>query len=85
MIERLLNIDQRQRARAIGYAMRLGADVSGRSAQLLRESHLRLRDGQVLLSVNTAWADILLGENVPKRLAQLADCLGMQPDIVERI
>ncbi len=85
IIERLLSSDQRQRARAIGFAMRLGADVSGRSAQLLRESQLRLRDGQVLLSVNAAWTDILLCENVPKRLAQLADCLGMQPDIVERV
>jgi exopolyphosphatase/guanosine-5'-triphosphate,3'-diphosphate pyrophosphatase len=85
VLERLLSPDQRARARALGFAIRLGCDLSGRSAKLLAESALTAHNGVLTLSANAPWADILLGEAATKRLGTLADSLGLQANVAERV
>ncbi len=79
--ERLLSDTQLQRARALGAALRLGCDLSGRSPPLLARSHLSL-DGEALrLSADAGGADLLLGEQTAKRAATLAGILDRELDI----
>jgi len=74
-LARLLSPERSARARALGAAMRLGCDLSGRSADLLRRSSLSLRDEVITLKADGRWADMLLGEQTAKRAATLADQL----------
>jgi exopolyphosphatase/guanosine-5'-triphosphate,3'-diphosphate pyrophosphatase len=74
--ERLLSYERMQRARALGAALRLGCDLSGRSASLLERSRLRLEGGTLVLSADQDTADLLLGEQTAKRAATLATALG---------
>jgi exopolyphosphatase/guanosine-5'-triphosphate,3'-diphosphate pyrophosphatase len=74
-LARVLSPERSARARALGAAMRLGCDLSGRSADLLRRSSLET-DGEVItLKADGRWADMLLGEQTAKRAATLADQL----------
>ena len=74
-IARVLTPERASRARAIGAAMRLGCDLSGRSADLLRRSKLDIRGEVIRLTADGRWADMLLGEQTGKRAATLADQL----------
>jgi exopolyphosphatase/guanosine-5'-triphosphate,3'-diphosphate pyrophosphatase len=74
--ERLLSAERLQRARALGAALRLGCDLSGRSPPLLAQSRLELDDETVVLSADANSADLLLGEQTAKRAATLATSLG---------
>jgi exopolyphosphatase/guanosine-5'-triphosphate,3'-diphosphate pyrophosphatase len=76
---RLLTPDQLTRARALGAALRLGCDLSGRSPALLGRSTLSLDSGAVVLEADPAWADMLLGEQTRKRLNALAAALDLVP------
>ncbi len=73
---RLLSYDRLQRARALGAAIRLGCDLSGRSPPLLARSRLELDDGKLVLSADPGAQDLLLGEQTAKRTATLASALG---------
>jgi exopolyphosphatase/guanosine-5'-triphosphate,3'-diphosphate pyrophosphatase len=74
-LARVLSPERAARARALGAAMRLGCDLSGRSADLLRRSSLET-DGEIIsLKADGRWADMLLGEQTAKRAATLADQL----------
>ena len=74
-ISKVLSVERRQRARALGAAVRLGCDLSGRNADLLRRTTLQL-DGAILsLKAEAGWADILLGEQTAKRAATVASAL----------
>jgi exopolyphosphatase/guanosine-5'-triphosphate,3'-diphosphate pyrophosphatase len=75
VISRILSPERQARALALGAAMRLGCDLSGRSADLLRRSTLGLDGGAVTLTADARWADMLLGEQTAKRAAQFADRL----------
>jgi exopolyphosphatase/guanosine-5'-triphosphate,3'-diphosphate pyrophosphatase len=79
--ERLLSDAQLQRARALGAALRLGCDLSGRSPALLARSRLSLQDEVLRLSADEAGADLLLGEQTAKRAATLAGVLDRELDI----
>ncbi|HEX4095786.1 MAG TPA: Ppx/GppA family phosphatase, partial [Caulobacteraceae bacterium] len=79
--ERLLSDTQLQRARALGAALRLGCDLSGRSAALLARSRLSLEGEALRLSADAAGADLLLGEQTAKRAATLAGVLDRELDI----
>jgi exopolyphosphatase/guanosine-5'-triphosphate,3'-diphosphate pyrophosphatase len=72
---RLLSPERQQRARALGAAMRLGCDLSGRSAALLDRSSLRFDQAHVRLSANREVADLLLGEQTARRATTLAAIL----------
>lgn len=75
IIDRLLSEERLRRARAIGAAIRLGCDLSGRSTALLGRSTLTLQDGAVVLGAAKASADILLGEQTTRRAQTLATAL----------
>lgn len=83
MVGRLLSPERLRRARALGAALRLGADLSGRSPELLGSSSLALDGGAVMLTANAPSADLLLGEQTSKRLATLAELLD-RPSAVRR-
>ena len=74
---RVLPPDAHRRARALGAAIRLGCDLSGRSGALLKHSRLETADGVIVLQADDGWADMLLGEQTAKRASALADQLDM--------
>lgn len=78
---RLLDDRQKRGAAAIGAAMRLGADLSGRSEALLAAFSLTAQGGKLTLSVTPA-REALVNETAMKRLEPLAVLLGLQPRIV---
>jgi exopolyphosphatase/guanosine-5'-triphosphate,3'-diphosphate pyrophosphatase len=78
VIQRLLSYDRLQRARALGAAMRLGCDLSGRSAPLLAHSSLALDEDDLILSADRSGADLLLGEQTSRRAKTLASVLGRE-------
>ena len=77
VINRLLSEERFDRARALGLAMRLGCDLSGRTASLLRQSALEIADGRLVLTAQPAHADMLLSEQSAKRANALAEALGL--------
>ena len=78
VIGRLLREERFDRARALGLAMRLGCDLSGRTASLLWQSRLEIEGERLLLTADSARADMLLGEQTAKRANALADALRLK-------
>ncbi len=74
-VTRLLTPDRLKRARALGAAMRLGCDLSGRSPQLLAAASLRPGPRGLHLVVRADKAELVMGEQTRKRLGALADVL----------
>jgi exopolyphosphatase/guanosine-5'-triphosphate,3'-diphosphate pyrophosphatase len=83
IILRLLSPERLLRARALGAAMRLGCDLSGRSSALLARSSLRFDRNRVVLSAEPAARDLLLGEQTARRCATLANILERELKIEE--
>jgi exopolyphosphatase/guanosine-5'-triphosphate,3'-diphosphate pyrophosphatase len=79
--DRLLNETARLGARALGLAMRLGCDLSGRSPQLLANASLTARAGVLSLTASPGYADVLLGEQTRRRAKALAEALGLKLEI----
>jgi exopolyphosphatase/guanosine-5'-triphosphate,3'-diphosphate pyrophosphatase len=77
-VGRLLTSERRQRARALGAAIRLGSDLSGRDAQLLQHASLSLNGERLRLTAAPGWEDMLLGEQTAKRAQTLATALRAQ-------
>ncbi|MDB5446078.1 MAG: exopolyphosphatase [Phenylobacterium sp.] len=75
VINRLLSPERRQRARALGSAIRLGCDLSGRNALLLPNATLSISGDRLRLAAAPGWEDILLGEQTAKRAQTLATTL----------
>lgn len=80
-IVRILPDSHRRRARALGAAIRLGCDLSGRSGALLSRSQVRLEGGKLVLTAEKGWADMLLGEQTTRRAQSLAKVLGAKLEI----
>ncbi len=80
-VDRVLSPERLRRARALGAALRLGCDLSGRTPALLARCTLSLDQGLLVLSVKRSAADLLLGEQTRKRLAALAELLDLQSKI----
>jgi exopolyphosphatase/guanosine-5'-triphosphate,3'-diphosphate pyrophosphatase len=80
-IERILSPERLRRARALGAAIRLGCDLSGRVPALLTASTLAIDRDLVTLTVKRASADLLLGEQTRKRLQALASVLELEGKI----
>jgi exopolyphosphatase/guanosine-5'-triphosphate,3'-diphosphate pyrophosphatase len=78
MLERLLTPARIKRARALGAAIRLGCDLSGRSAPLLARSRLGIDKDHLVLTAEAGFADLLLGEQTSKRAGTLAQVLGLK-------
>jgi exopolyphosphatase/guanosine-5'-triphosphate,3'-diphosphate pyrophosphatase len=79
--DRVLSPERMRRARALGAAMRLGCDLSGRSAPLLSKASLRIDRGALTLTAQRDHADLLLGEHTTKRLNALAQVLELEPRV----
>lgn len=77
VINRLLDEEGRRHARALGQAIRLACDMSGRAPQLLAGARLAIADGTLTLAPADGYADMLLGEQTRRRLKSLADTLGL--------
>jgi exopolyphosphatase/guanosine-5'-triphosphate,3'-diphosphate pyrophosphatase len=75
VIARTLTPERLRRGRALGAAMRLGCDLSGRNPDLLRRSSIDISREVIVLRAEERWADMLLGEQTAKRAATLADHL----------
>jgi exopolyphosphatase/guanosine-5'-triphosphate,3'-diphosphate pyrophosphatase len=78
---RLLSVEHKAAAAALGYALRLGADVSGRARTLLNDFTLTLERGQLILAVKSNRAYLLTEQNM-KRLDPLAQVLGVTAKVV---
>lgn len=81
VVARLLDDDARTRARALGLAIRLGCDLSGRSPQLLANASLRIKSGALRLTAAKGYADVLLGEQTRRRAKALAEAMGLKLEI----
>lgn len=80
---RLLTEDRQRAAAALGAALRLGADLSGRSEGLLSQVQVANADGKLKLSVKNNVAH-LVTEQVVKRLDAAAAALGMPAETETR-
>ena len=81
--DRLLNDDQRKAAAAIGAALRLGAELSGRSEKILGAFTLTLTKDKLTLATDAAHAH-LLTDQVVRRLEPLAAILGVSAQVVTK-
>jgi exopolyphosphatase/guanosine-5'-triphosphate,3'-diphosphate pyrophosphatase len=81
VIARIIPDFLRRRARALGAAIRLGCDLSGRSSALLARSRIALEDGKFVLSTEPRWADMLLGEQTRRRAQAVASALNASLEI----
>lgn len=81
VVGRLLNADQRLRARALGLAMRLGGDLSVRAPQVLASTVLSMKHGVLRLKAAPDHLDALLGEQTRRRAKALAETLGVTLEI----
>jgi exopolyphosphatase/guanosine-5'-triphosphate,3'-diphosphate pyrophosphatase len=78
---RLLSPERRQRARALGAAIRLGCDLSGRNPRLLERSSLSVDAGRLTLRAAPGWEPMLLGEQTAKRAQTLASALRLRLEL----
>lgn len=76
---RLLSDERQAAAAALGAALRLGADLSGRSEPLLAAVEIEAVDGRLLLRVKRKVAH-LITETVQRRLDFAAAALGLTPE-----
>jgi len=77
-VGRVLSAERRQRARALGSAIRLGCDLSGRNPRLLEKSSLAIAGDRLQLRTLTGWEDMLRGEQTTRRAQTLAQALKLK-------
>jgi exopolyphosphatase/guanosine-5'-triphosphate,3'-diphosphate pyrophosphatase len=77
-IARLLTPAMQQRARALGAALRLGCDLSGRNPAVLERSRLVIDKQRLRLIAEGGRGDMLLGEQTAKRAQALAQALKLK-------
>lgn len=80
-VSRLLGPEGRKRGRALGQAIRLACDLSGRSPQLLNNATARVEGGVLKLRAAPGYADVLLGEQTRRRAKALAETMDLRLDI----
>lgn len=80
-IARVIGVERRQRARALGAAVRLGCDLSGRNPRLLEKSGLAIKGDKLALTAARGWEDMLLGEQTTKRAQTLAGVLKLKLEV----
>ncbi len=81
LVNRLLSDPARAAARALGLALRLGCDLSGRSPQLLANATVTVEGGALKLSASEGYADVLLGEQTRRRAKALAEAMKLKLEI----
>jgi len=76
-VDRLLSQTGQKRARALGLAMRLACDLSGRSPQLLANAAATVEKGALRITAAEGYADMLLGEQTRRRAKALAEAMNL--------
>ncbi|MDE2357567.1 MAG: Ppx/GppA family phosphatase [Alphaproteobacteria bacterium] len=76
ILGRLLTPERQIRARALGAAIRLGCDLSGRSAELIDKCRLQIKANSLVVETQPDWSAVLLGDQTTKRAQTLASLLG---------
>jgi exopolyphosphatase/guanosine-5'-triphosphate,3'-diphosphate pyrophosphatase len=76
----LLDEAQCEAALRLGLALRLGAALSGRSAQILSDFELDRSEGSLVLTANRS-AGALVVERALQRFEQLASALSLTPEV----
>jgi exopolyphosphatase/guanosine-5'-triphosphate,3'-diphosphate pyrophosphatase len=80
-IARVLSSERRTRARALGSAIRLGCDLSGRNTRLLETSGMAIKGDRLSITAARGWDDMLLGEQIAKRAQTLAGALKLKLEL----
>jgi len=80
-LSRLLSSQGQRRAMALGAAIRLGCDLSGRNPALLSYAAIRFDESRVILTAEASKTDLLLGEQTRRRAETLAKALGRSLEI----
>ncbi|THD56140.1 Ppx/GppA phosphatase family protein [Phenylobacterium sp.] len=80
-VSRVIGAERRQRARALGAAVRLGCDLSGRNPRLLEKSSLTIQGDRLTLTAAAGWTDMLLGDQTAKRAQTLASALKLKLEL----
>ncbi|WP_443747732.1 Ppx/GppA phosphatase family protein [Asticcacaulis solisilvae] len=83
LISRILGDDMLQTATQLGLLLRLGCDLSAKSAKLLSLARLRQHDRHLTLMAEKGWEDLLLGEQTRRRARALAQALKLNLTIVK--
>ena len=81
LIRRILGEEKHLLATQLGLLLRLGCDLSAKSATLLKHAHLRQNGLQLILSA-PGWEDLLLGETTRRRARALAQNLKLNLNII---
>ena len=82
LIRRILGPEKHQLATQLGLLLRLGCDLSAKSAKLLGHAQVRQNGLQLILSARTGWEDLLLGEQTRRRARALAQALKLSLNII---
>ena len=82
LISRILGEDMLRQATQLGLLLRLGCDLSAKSARLLGHAHIHQHELQLILSAKSGWEDLLLGEQTRRRARALAQALKLNLDII---
>ncbi|MFT4075568.1 MAG: Ppx/GppA phosphatase family protein [Asticcacaulis sp.] len=82
LISRILGEEALKQATQLGLLLRLGCDLSAKSAKLLSLAHIRQHELQLILSAKTGWEDLLLGEQTRRRARSLAQALKLNLNII---
>ncbi len=77
-VTRLLSEAGQKRARALGMAMRLACDLSGRSPQLLANAAISVGKSQLKVTAVKGYASMLLGSQTKRRAKALADAMELE-------
>ncbi|MDX5330441.1 MAG: Ppx/GppA family phosphatase [Caulobacteraceae bacterium] len=80
-LTRILSSERRARARALGAALRLGCDLSGRNGHMLSKARLEIDGPTVRVTAAPGWSDLLLGDQTAKRAGALANALKLNLEI----
>ena len=80
-IARVVSAERRVRARAVGAAVRLGCDLSGRNPRLLEKSSMTILGERLVITAARGWEDMLLGEQTAKRAQTFASALKLKLEL----
>lgn len=78
VLDRLLSPIGQRRARALGLAMRLACDLSGRSPQLLANAALSVGKKELKVTAVKGYAAMLLGSQTRRRAKALAEAMNLE-------
>ena len=82
LISRILGEDMLKQATQLGLLLRLGCDLSAKSAILLSHAHIRQHELNLILSAKSGWEDLLLGEQTRRRARAMAQALKLNLNII---